>query len=88
MNPLTLLLRLPILPLQGFLHLGKLIAVQVEQELRDPARVRRELEEAQWQHARGEISEEDVSRIQEKAISSLVATRQTPRVTRADEEGS
>jgi hypothetical protein len=88
MNPLTLLLRLPFLPLQGFLHLGKLIAVQVEQELRDPARVRRELEEAQWQHARGEISEEDVSRIQEEAIGSLVGTRRTPPVTRADEDRS
>jgi gas vesicle protein GvpG len=77
MNPLTLLLRLPFMPLQGFLHLGKLIAVQVEQELRDPARVRRELEEAQWQHARGAISGEDVSRIQEKAISSLVVRPKT-----------
>jgi gas vesicle protein GvpG len=88
MNPLTLLLRLPFLPLQGFLRLGELIAVQVEQELRDPARVRRELEEAQWQQARGEISEEDVSRIQERAISSLGVTTKTAPVTRAAEDRS
>ena len=87
MGLLTLPLRLPMLPLRGFIRLGELIGEQAERELRDPARVRRELEEAQWQQARGEISEEDVSRIQQKAISSLV-TPQTPLVTRADKDGS
>ena len=75
------------LPLRGFIRLGELIGEQAERELRDPARVRRELEEAQWQLARGAISEEDVSRIQQKAISSLV-TPQTPLVTRADKDRS
>ena len=87
MGLLTLPFRLPILPLKGFIRLGELIAEQTERELRDPARVRRELEEAQWQHAQGAISDEDVSRIQQKAISSLV-TPHTPSVTRADEDGS
>jgi hypothetical protein len=87
MGLLTLPLRLPMLPLRGFIRLGELIGEQAERELRDPARVRRELEEAQWQQARGEISEEDVSRIQQKAISSLVKPA-TPPVTRADENGS
>jgi len=87
MGLLTLPFRLPILPLKGFIRLGELIAEQTERELRDPARVRRELEEAQWQLARGAISEEDVSRIQQKAISSLV-TPQTPLVTRADKDRS
>jgi len=87
MGLLTLPFRLPILPLKGFIRLGELIAEQTERELRDPARVRRELEEAQWQLARGAISEQDVSRIQQKAISSLV-TPQTPLVTRADKDRS
>ena len=87
MGLLTMPLRLPMLPLRGFIRLGELIGEQAERELRDPARVRRELEEAQWQQARGEISEEDVSRIQQKAISSLVKPA-TPPVTRADENGS
>jgi len=87
MGLLTLPFRLPILPLKGFIRLGELIAEQTEREVRDPARVRRELEEAQWQHARGAISEEDVSRIQQKAISSLV-TPQTPLVTGEDKDGS
>lgn len=87
MGLLTLPLRLPMLPLRGFIRLGELIGEQAERELHDPARVRRELEEAQWQQARGAISEEDVSRIQQKAISSLVKPA-TPPVTRADEDGS
>lgn len=87
MGLLTLPLRLPLLPLRGFIRLGELIGEQAERELRDPARVRRELEEAQWQQARGAISEEDVSRIQEQAISSLIKP-EIPSVTRADEDGS
>jgi len=87
MGLLTLPFRLPLLPLKGFVRLGELIAEQSERELRDPARVRRELEEAQWQQAQGAISEEDAARIQEQAISTLV-TREIPSVTRADEDGS
>jgi hypothetical protein len=87
MGLLTLPFRLPMLPLRGFIRLGELLGEQAERELRDPARVRRELEEAQWQQARGAISEEDVSRIQQEAISSLVKPA-TPPVTRADEDGS
>jgi len=87
MGLLTLPFRLPLLPLKGFVRLGELIAEQSERELRDPARVRRELEEAQWQQAQGAISEEDAARIQEQAISTLV-TREIPSVTRAAEDGS
>lgn len=74
MGLLTLLFRLPFLPLKGFIHLAELIDEQTQRELRDPARVRRELEEAQWRHAQGEISDEEVSRIEHKAISTLVTT--------------
>ena len=87
MGLLTLPFRLPLLPLKGFIRLGEMIAEQTERELRDPARVRRELEEAQWQQAQGAISEEDAARIQEQAISTLVR-REIPSVTRADEDGS
>ena len=44
MNLLTLLLRLPLLPLRGFLRLGELIDEEVQRELRDPARLRHDLE--------------------------------------------
>jgi hypothetical protein len=47
MDLLTLVPRLPLLPVQGLIKLGELIQEEAERELNDPARVRRELEDAQ-----------------------------------------
>lgn len=82
MGLLTLLLRLPFLPLRGFIHIAELIGEQAERELRDPARVRRELEDAQRQRATGGISEDELSRIEYEATGRLLtpqpaAARQT-----------
>ena len=60
MDPLTLLVRLPFLPLKGFLRIAELIAEETERQHRDPARVRRELEEAQHQRAIGGMSEDEL----------------------------
>ena len=49
MGLLTLPLRLPFLPVQGVIKLGELIQEETERQLYDPARIRRELEEAQRQ---------------------------------------
>ena len=77
MNLLTMLLRLPFLPLQGVVQLGELIQQQTEQEFYDPARVRRELEEAEEARIAGEVSDPDVARVEAEAVSRLVggATR-------------
>lgn len=72
MNPLTFLFKLPLMPLRGVITLAELIADEAERELHDPARVRRELEDAESKRAAGEISDEDLSRVQEKATSSLI----------------
>lgn len=73
MNPLTLLFRLPLMPLQGLIRFAEVIRDEAERELHDPARVRRELEAADRDRAAGKISDQDVSRIQEQATSSLIA---------------
>lgn len=73
MDLLTLLFRLPYMPLKGFLKLGQLIADEAEREYHDPARVRRELEEAQQQEARGEISAEDMAQVEAQATAALIA---------------
>ena len=75
MGLLTLPLRLPFLPVQAVIRLGELIQEQAEQELHDPARVRRELEEAQWQRAAGNISAEEMARIEQEAANQLVAPK-------------
>jgi hypothetical protein len=72
---LTLPLRLPFLPIQTLIMLAEMLQEEAERELNDPARIRRELEEAEWQRARGEISDEDLSRIQEEVVRGMVRPR-------------
>lgn len=74
MNPLTLPFGLPLRPLQAVIALAEAIGEQAERELRDPARIRRELEEAQRRAAAGEISDEEVSTIENAAMSRLIPT--------------
>jgi hypothetical protein len=72
MDPLTLLFRLPFLPVQGVIRLGELIRDQAEQELHDPAAVRRKLEEAERARAAGQISDAELAQIQEEALGRLI----------------
>jgi hypothetical protein len=73
MNPLTLLFKLPLMPLRGFVQLGEILREQAEQELRDPASVRRQLEEAHQARASGEMSDEDVAQVEDQAVGRLVS---------------
>jgi len=41
MNPFTLLFRLPLMPLSKVIQLGEVLHDHAEQQLRDPASVRR-----------------------------------------------
>jgi hypothetical protein len=72
MNLLTLLFRLPAMPVQGLLRLGELIRDQAERELHDPALVRRELEEAEAARVSGEISDPDLAQVEGEAIGRLI----------------
>ena len=72
MNPFTLLFRLPVMPLQKVVQLGGVLQQHAERELRDPANVRRQLEQAERARAAGEISDEDLAREQERAIGRLM----------------
>jgi hypothetical protein len=72
MGPLTLLLRLPLLPVQGVIRLGELIGDEADRQLHDPARIRRVLEDAQRQRAAGEITDEELASIEEQATSLLI----------------
>jgi hypothetical protein len=74
MNLLTLLFRLPFLPLQGLIQLGELVGEQADRELHDPAAVRRQLEEAEEARVSGGVSDQDVARIQREAVGRLVST--------------
>jgi ADP-ribose pyrophosphatase YjhB (NUDIX family) len=73
MDLLTLLFRLPLMPLRGFVQLGEILREQAERELRDPASVRRQLEEAEQAQVSGEISDRDVAHVQGQAVGRLVS---------------
>ena len=75
MGLLTLLFRLPILPvegsLKGTLRVLEIVADETERQVHDPARVRRELEEAEQRHAAGEISDDELARTENDAMARL-----------------
>lgn len=83
MNPLTFLFKLPLMPLRGVITLAGLITDEAERELHDPARVRRELEEAESKRAAGELSEEELSEVEERATSSLITGQSTAKDDRS-----
>ena len=76
MGPLTLLFRLPFLPVQGVVRLAEIIRDEADRQLYDPAVVRRQLEEAEEARAAGRISDEELADIQQAAIGRL--TGQAP----------
>jgi uncharacterized membrane protein len=88
MELLTLLFKLPFLPVQGVIRLGELLQDQAEQELHNPARIRRELEDAQRRYEAGEISEEQFIQIQDELASTLVTEAAPPSVPGASDDGS
>ena len=77
MGLLTLPLRLPLLPVTGVVRLAELIGDEAEREFHDPARIRRELEDAQRRRDAGEISDEELARFEEQATSALVSPETT-----------
>jgi len=76
MDPLTFLLRLPLLPVQGVVRLGEIIRDEADHQLHDPAAVRRQLEEAEEARAAGRISGEELAETEQAAVGRL--TGQAP----------
>jgi uncharacterized membrane protein len=88
MDLLTLLFRLPFLPVQGVIRLGELIQEETERQVRDPARVRRELDEAQRRYEAGEISAEEFDQIQDELATTLVTEAAPPSGTGTSDDRS
>jgi Gas vesicle protein G len=76
MDLFTLLFRLPLMPLRGFVQLAEILHDQAERELRDPASVRRQLEEAQEARVSGEMSDQDVAHVEGQAVGRLLSSPQ------------
>ena len=76
------LIRFSLRPVRGVIKLGELIQGQVEQQLHDPARIRRELDEAVRRYDAGELSEEEFTQIQDELARTLVTEAAPPSVAR------
>ena len=87
MDLLTLLFRLPLLPVQGIIRLGAIIQDEAERQLHDPARIRRQLEEVEQARAHGEATEQDVARVEGEATGRLVGSG-SRRQAGPDDDGS
>ena len=74
MDLLTMLFRLPFMPLRGFVRLAEILHDQAEQELRDPASVRRQLEDVEQAWVSGEISDEDLAHVEGQAVGRLLSS--------------
>lgn len=71
MGLISLIFGWPLAPVQGVIRLGELIQDQIERELRDPAVIRRQLEEIEERAAYGEISEEEAAQAVERIFEQL-----------------
>jgi hypothetical protein len=99
MNPLSLPFRLPLLPVEGIFRLGEAIEGEVvklaeviqdeaERQLHDPARIRRELEEAQRQRDAGEITDDELAYIENQLAQILIQVPAAPSAGPASDERS
>jgi uncharacterized membrane protein len=70
------------------IRLGELLQDEAERQLRDPARIRHELEEAQRRYEAGEISEEQFMQIQDELATTLVTEAAPPSVPGAGDDRS
>lgn len=74
MDLLTLLFRLPFMPVKGFIKLAELIDEEAQRQYHDPAAVRRRLEEAEEARASGRATDEEVAAAESEAVGRLVDT--------------
>jgi hypothetical protein len=71
MGLLSSILLLPVAPVRGVIWLGELIQDQVEQQMHDPATMRRELEEIDAAAAAGQLSEEERRQAQQAVLDRM-----------------
>lgn len=85
MGVISFIVTLPLQPLNGVLSLAELIQQRVEQEMHDPARARRALEELDEAREAGEITAEEEQQAQQEILEQLTA-RPRPEATQPGEE--
>lgn len=75
MDPVTLLFRLPLLPITALIRLAEIIDDEAQQELQSPIAVRHALEEIEEAQESGMASADEVAEMESDAVSRLTAPR-------------
>ena len=70
------LLMLPLAPLQGMVWLASLLQEIAEKQLNDPEVLRAKLRDAEEAHRRGEMSDEELERVEDVVFERLLAVQQ------------
>ncbi|WP_328396092.1 gas vesicle protein GvpG [Nocardia sp. NBC_00416] len=78
MGLLSSIFTLPLAPVRGVIWLSEVIQDQVEQQLRDPAAIRRELGEIDEAAAAGQLSDEERERAQQEVLNRMIRQPETP----------
>jgi Gas vesicle protein G len=71
MGVLTLLIRLPITPVEGVIKVGEIIRHEAEQQYYSAAAVRRRLEEAEQEFLAGRLSREQFEELEQEAVGRV-----------------
>ncbi len=75
MGLLSGIVMLPLAPVRGVVRLAEVIQRQVEQEMRNPASTRRQLEQLEEARERGEISANEERQLQQQILQARVKPR-------------
>jgi hypothetical protein len=73
MGLFTSLVTWPLAPVRGVVALAELIERRADQELRNPATTRRQLEELEEARERGELSPEEEDEAQDEILEATIA---------------
>ena len=74
MGLLSFIVTLPLQPVKGVISLAELIQRQVEEEMHNPAAIRRALEELDEARARGDITAEEEEQAQQTLIDRMTGS--------------
>lgn len=69
------LLTLPLAPVRGVVWVAERVRDQAEQQMYDPAAVRRQLAEVERARAAGELSEEEAAALEDELLRRLIPVR-------------
>ncbi len=72
------LLTLPLAPVRGTAWVADQVLQQAEEELYDPAKIRRQLDDVDRRRENGELTDEEATAIEDELVDRLLISRSRP----------